>query len=63
MKKKDREQVRRILGRTKLAMLDRLADGDERGVVGELAAATELEERLDAADRFEELNELTKGKL
>jgi hypothetical protein len=61
--KQDRENVRRILGRVKLSIVERLGDGDDRGVAGELGAAVELEQRLDNEDAFEELVERTKGKL
>ena len=63
MKKKDRENVRRILAGVKLSIVQRLGDGEDKGLVSELAAATDLEQRLDDEDHFEELVELTKGKL
>jgi hypothetical protein len=63
MDKQDRENVRRILGRVKLSIVQRLGDGDDKGLVSEIATATELEQRLDAEDRFEQLVERTKGKL
>ena len=63
VKKQDRENVRRILGRVKVSIVERLADGDDKGLATELTAAHELESRLDAEDYFEQLVERTKGKL
>jgi hypothetical protein len=63
VKAADRENARRILGLVKRSLVERLADGEDKGVVSELAAAYSLEQRLDDDDDFEEVVELTKGKL
>lgn len=59
----DRENLRRIAGRIKLSIVERLGDGDDKGLASELATISKLEEELDAEQEFEELRELTRGKL